>query len=297
ILLCLWAFAGLVSGFKTHVVLPFVFLAVTAWLVRRLRLAHFLLLAGALLLAYSVVEPLRQMRTQGGYENPLDSLDVLLSGGQFAAADLSDSLDSFTKRIDYSATAVAVLELDRFGIIDRYRARLDQTYVLIPMLAFVPVAVWPEKPLADLGRDLSIAVSRNERNSITPSGVVASYLWFGFLGVVLNGVIGAYFLVLAGRLLDKYLQRPLAYIPVVFLVLVFSMPTSIMAYHYISILRVLVVVALFYHFAGAFGLTSRIDRGDLMPSLKRSSGEAAFKAVHRKGRKRFAGKVGPSCAP
>lgn len=291
ILLCLWAFAGLVSGFKTYVVLPFFFLAVTAWLVKRLRLAHFLLLAEALLLAYSVVEPLRQMRIKGGYENPLESLDVLLSGGQFAAAELSGSLDSFTSRIDYSATAVAVLELDRFGIIDRYRARLDQTYVLIPMLAFVPLAVWPEKPLSDLGRELSIAVSGNEHNSITPSGVVASYLWFGFFGVVLNGVIGAYFLVLAGRMLDKYLHRPLAYIPVVFLVLVFSMPTSIMAYHYISILRVLVVVALFYLFAGAFGLTSRINRGNPMPSLKRSNREPAFKVLRRGVNGETAGKV------
>jgi hypothetical protein len=257
LLVFLWVFAGLLSGLKTLVVLPFFFVVVAVWLAGRLRVVQCLAFAGAFMLAYGVVEPLREVRLGANHDNALEGLRMLVSEGQLAIPEVGDVLDRVLSRVDYSETAVVALEADRNGQLEHYRERLRQVYVLIPALAFIPAALWPGKPLADLGRELSISLGGVESSAVTPSTVVASYLWLGFTGVVLNGIIAGYCFVIAGRLLMRYLHRPLAYIPAMLLVLTFSVPESIRAYGYISIIRTLVAVALFYAVARALGLTAR----------------------------------------
>ena len=83
---------------------------------------------------------------------------------------------------------------------------------------------------------------------------------------LLNSILTAYFLVLAGLLLTNYMHQPLRYVPVLLLVPVLAMPTSIKAFHYIAILRALVGLALFYAIARRLGLV-RDDRRPV-PSLR-----------------------------
>ena len=65
----------------------------------------------------------------------------------------------------------------------------------------------------------------------------------------LNSILTAYFLVLASLLLTKYMHQPLRYLPAMLFVPVLAMPTQIKAYHYIVVIRALVVTAVFYAIA------------------------------------------------
>jgi hypothetical protein len=256
LLVGLWTAAGVTTAFKTFVVLPSFFVLLAGWLASRLRVRHCLLFATAILLSYTLVEPLRELKAGTDSENALATINVLASEEGVTLPAVGDVLDRLLSRVDYTATAVETLEADTNGQVDVYRRRLGEVYRLLPMLAFVPAAIWPDKPLADLGRELSILLSGNSFSSVTPSNVVASYLWLGVFGVALNAVLGSYFIVLAGRLIERYLSRPLAYLPAFFLVLVFSSPEAIKAYTYIGIVRATVAVALFYWVGRAFGFVS-----------------------------------------
>jgi hypothetical protein len=255
LLVAAWTFAGIAWAFKTYVILSSIFVMLAAWLTQRLRLSHVALCIATVFLAYAVVEPMRQMRMETNYD-ALESLAAVMSGTGARTSDNTGVLERVMNRIDYTVTGVESLEADRDGRLARYRARLDESYSLLPLLAFVPGALWPDKPLADHGRDLSIALSGIETNSVTPSHAVASYLWLGFFGVFLNSAIVAYFGVMAGRLLERYSARPMPYLPVFFLVLVLSFTGTIMAYHYISILRAAAGFGLFYAAAYIFGFVS-----------------------------------------
>ena len=254
-LAALWSFAGIATAFKSYVILPFLFIGVAAWLNHRLRPGHVALMLVAVMLAYAVVEPMRQMRYETNY-TALQSLGALLADTGRPATDSSTVAERVMQRVDFTVTGVETLEADRDGRLTRFKARLDQAYTLLPLLAFVPAAIWPDKPLADLGRDLSIALAGIETNSLSPSHVVASYLWLGFVGVILNTVIPIFFAVIAGKLLDRYGDRPLPYLPIFFLMLVFSITGAIMAFHYVTILRAWTAVAIFYAVATALHLTT-----------------------------------------
>jgi hypothetical protein len=257
VLSALWCLAGIVSGFKTFVVLPFVFAATAAFVARRGRLRHWLYVGASIVLAYSVVEPLRVLRQEVHHDNAIEGVRTLAAEDRIARTDSRLVFTQLIERIDYSATAVEVLIADASGQVDGYKARLRETYMLMPALCFIPAAVWPSKPLADLGRVLSLEMGLQESQSITPSNVVASYLWLGWTGVVLNCVIGAYCVVLGGRLLDRVRAGILVYTPVVLLVLALSIQTSIMAYYYISLTRAFACVAVLYVVARLFGLLER----------------------------------------
>lgn len=257
LLACLWSIAGIASAFKMYVIMPFAFIALAAWLTRRrLRVVHVAVLIGAVFLAYGIVEPMRQLRWETNY-TALESLAAVLSDRGYTAADTTPVLERVMQRIDFTATAVEALEADRDGRLPRYRARLEEAYGLIPLLAYIPAALWPDKPLADLGRELSIALSGIETNSITPSHVVASYLWLGIPGVILNSLVCTYFFVLGARLLERYGGQRMVYVPVIFLVLVFTAPGSIMAFHYVTIIRALTLFGLFYAAAYSLDLATR----------------------------------------
>jgi hypothetical protein len=255
----LWSTAGLASGFKTLVVFPTLFLLVAAWLTNRLSARHWALLASTVVLAYSIVEPLRELRGRTADDNAIEGLHTLVSDGYLTPPEMASVFWKLLSRLDYSTTAVETLDADQYGQVALYRSRLQNAYIYIPVLAFVPRVVWLDKPLADVGRDLSIDLTANSHNSLTPSSVVASYLWLGYGGVILNGVVGAYCWVCAAFLLMKCIQRPLGYLPLLLIAVVLSSPESIKAYKYVAVLRAAVATGLFYCFARPFGLVEWSD--------------------------------------
>jgi len=256
----IWSLAGLASGMKSLVMLPFFYILLAAWLTSRLRLRQVAAFGASLMLAYAVVEPLRGLRLSVSEDNALEGLTALVSEDLLTAPEVTNVLSLFLARIDYTTTAVAALEADRYGQLEVYRSRLSEAYRYLPVLAFVPRAVWPEKPLSDYGRELSIALTGMETTSITPSGVVASYLWLGYPGVLINAVLLSYLFVGSGRLLTTSLRDPLAYWPIVLLVILIWTPESIVVSRYIVILRAFVAIGLFYLISGQLGLLRNVGR-------------------------------------
>ena len=256
----LWSLAGLASGFKTLVVLPFFYILLATWLTGRFRLRQVAVFVVSLMVAYAVVEPLRGLRLSVSEDNALEGLTTLVSEDLLTAPKVTNVLSLFLNRIDYTTIGVEALEADRHGQLEVYRSRLSEAYRYLPVLAFVPRAVWPDKPLFDYGRELNIALTGMETNAITPSGVVASYLWLGYPGVLVNAILLSYLFVCSGRLLTTSLHDPLAYLPVLLLVIVIWTPESIVMARYVIILRVFVAVGLFYLIAGQLGLLRKVGR-------------------------------------
>ena len=75
----LWSLAGVASGFKTMVVLPFFYILLAAWLTGRLRLRHVAVFVASLMVAYALVEPLRGLRLSVSEDNALEGLTILVS--------------------------------------------------------------------------------------------------------------------------------------------------------------------------------------------------------------------------
>jgi hypothetical protein len=254
VLLLLWTAAGLASGFKSQVVFPCFCAFVAASLTNRLGSRHAAFFSVVIVLAYGVIEPMREWRWNASHDNAVRGLYDLTTAEGLGLPKLDDVALAFLARLDYAETAVHALEADQFGQINGYRERLREAYQYLPALTFVPRLLWPDKPLANLGRELSIELHSMATSAVTPSTVVDSYLGGGYAGVVLNSILTAYFLVLAGLLLTNYMHEPLRYLPALLLVPTLAMPTQIKAYHYISILRALVGTALFYMFARRLGI-------------------------------------------
>lgn len=256
----LWSLAGLASGMKSLVMLPFFYILLAVWLTNRFRFRQVALFCASLMVAYAVVEPLRGLRLSLSEDNALEGLTTLVSEDLLTAPEVTNVLSLFLARIDYTAIGVEALEADRHGQLEVYRSRLSEAYRNLLVLAFVPRAVWPDKPLFDYGRELSIALTGMETNAITPSGVVASYLWLGYPGVLINAILLGYLLVCSGHLLTTSLHDPLAYLPVLLLVTLIWTPESIVMARYVGILRGFVAVGLFYLIAGQVGLLRKVGR-------------------------------------
>jgi hypothetical protein len=256
----IWCLAGVVAGFKSLVVLPFLYLLLAAWLTGRLRPMQVAVLVASILLGYTVVEPLRSLRLSVKKDNALEALNTLISENLLRAPDIINVLSLFVSRVDYTSIGVEALEADRHGQLGSYRSRLSDGYRNLVVLAFLPRAVWPSKPLFDHGRELSVALTGIETNSVTPSGVVASYLWAGYPGVFFNAIVLSYLLARSGRLLTTALRDPLAYAPIALLALVVWTPESIVLARYVGILRSCVAVGVFYLIGGRTGLLRNAAR-------------------------------------
>ena len=129
----LWSLAGLASGFKTLVVLPFFYILLAAWLTGRLRLRHVAVFVASLMVAYTLVEPLRGLRLSVSEDNALEGLGTLVSEDLVTAPEATNVLSSFLSRIDYTTIGVAALEADRHGQLEVYRSRLSEAYRYLPV--------------------------------------------------------------------------------------------------------------------------------------------------------------------
>ncbi len=262
----LWSVTGVFAGLKTFIVMPFLLIIIAGWLMRRLRMIQFVALAFAIWFAYSVVEPMREAKNEEISNTALGAFEYVVSSNGISLSDPSDVLESFLNRVDLSKEAIRSLEVDQFGLMDIYNSRLEETYRLAPLLAVVPRTVWPDKPLATLGQDLSEALDEGiGTNSLTPSSPVASYLWAGFWGVTINSILGTFFTMMGGRLLYRYVSKPVAYFPMLLLAIVCSIKEDIMAYAYINIFRVSLVLALLYGVGSFIGLFRKPQPDDIIP--------------------------------
>lgn len=254
LLITFWVTAGLLSGFKGQVMLPFILLFVSSWIARRLSAFHFLALGLSIFFAYVIVEPMREIAVSSLYRaTPYDALVQAITD---PFDNLSEIPDKLMDRLDYSTTAVWTLTADRSGQISNYKTRIMESYELMPLLAFVPRALWPGKPLQDLGRELSIELSNNSYNSISPSGPVASYLTGGYIMVIVSSALFGVFTTFSGELLLKYSTYPARYIPILVLAFSLSIGDTYFSYYLIAIVRILLFTYFCYFLLRVFHITS-----------------------------------------
>lgn len=248
-----WIGVGFVSGFKTLVIMPALYLALAAWISRSVKVRHFVLLGFLIVAAYAVVEPLRDIRQSVNTDNALEGVATVIRDDEVNLLAPLTLMERFLSRADYTATGVSVLELNEVGGVEDYKDKLWEAYETIPLLAFVPRLLWADKPLADLGRELAIALFNVSTTSVTPSQIVASYLWGGFLGVIINNLVLGIAFTLAGQLMVFYSKRPISCFPMPILAFGISLGDTVMAYYYVACIRALVALMLFYFVSRALG--------------------------------------------
>ena len=247
LLIALGIIAGFFTGFKSMVVWPAILLVVGSWISASLKLKHVVLLFGVVVLAYSVVEPLRETKIQDPSLTTSDALIRVLDDDSFALMDLSSVAQQFSRRIDISTTGVQTLTALEQGSLSIYRNRLSEYFRLSPIMAFVPRAVWPDKPLANLGSVLSFSIYGHDGSSITPSVVVTTYIWGGWAGILLVYCGWGVSCTIGGQIVTKTKHQFYQSMPIILYAGVLSFASDIMASSYINILRMTVLMLMLYY--------------------------------------------------
>lgn len=260
-LIAIWILAGILAGFKGQVVYPIVLVFIAAWITKRVSVFHY----GAILLfvfvAYAIVEPMREIAQESSFA--VDAGDAFLDvidTNFIEAENASDVAGAFMNRLDYSADAVRVLQADGYGYLEDYKNKVREQYELLPLLTFVPRFVWPEKPLQDLGRQLSIAIFGNSRNSITPTSRVASYLAGGLVFTIVTSMVFGAVVTMSGAILNKYAAHPTKYLPVVMLAFSLSIGETYFSSYLIQFARLVLLTYFVYFLMRMFGMTSRTPK-------------------------------------
>lgn len=256
----LWIFAGFLTGFKTLVVLPVLYVIVAAWMTRKLRIIHLIVFSIVVVLSYSVIEPMRSAKLAGDAESAYQGMSIVLKSDEFGIMELESVWEKFLLRVDYTRNGVLTLEAYKHGRLREFKRRVNEAFKFAPIMAIVPRILWPDKPLADLGGVLSAELTGNPRSAITPSQSVVSYVWGGWFGVVFTAFVWGILTTAGGQIIIYYNHLPYKYAPFLLLAIVLSHIPAIMASYYINIVRMLIFLFAFYHIGRIFHLygSSRI---------------------------------------
>ncbi len=181
------------SGFKSQLVMPFVMLALAKFLVtRRISLAYIVSGVLALVLAYQVVEPFRAYLAREQLYGQSDIVS-LFTGLQrsYEQRDLDSNSDvplgtQIAQRFDLTAMAAIGIEFaDREQSAVSKAREMRETLYLAPLLAYVPRALWPSKPLYETGGWFNTVVLGNPIGTSVGMGPQAwLYLAGGIAGIV-----------------------------------------------------------------------------------------------------------------
>ncbi len=258
-LMAIWIIAGFLSAFKTQVILPMILLSIAAWISKRLSFWHYVGLSSLIIISYSVVEPMRDIAHKSNVEISADVafLEVIDDN---LIVNVGDSvIDEFINRLDYSNVAIKTLSADRYGGLQNYKQSLREQYRLLPLLTFIPGFLWSEKPLQDLGKQLSIDLDGNPFNSVTPSQPVASYLAGGYLLVILSGLVLGVIITIAGSFLLIYRDNPMQYIPMILLAMAVSIGDTYFSSYLIGLVRILFMGYFLYFVMRIFKVTINVN--------------------------------------
>ncbi len=237
-LVVLWTLAGFISGFKFQVFLPVALLAVASWMNGNLRLRYVSATLFLIFAAYSVIEPLRLYRDSYGQVDVAEAFSTLFDDSAVEVYGSTRLLDRVVNRIDNTRTGATALKMYNLGQLDELKRRVDEAYSLLLPLAFVPRYFWPDKPLADLGRVLSIQLTGNEYNSVSLIRPVADYIWGGINFVIVSGIVSGFLISLGSVIANVWIRNPLQRILLLFVAISLSIGSDYALYTYIGLLRV-----------------------------------------------------------
>ncbi|MDP3673059.1 MAG: hypothetical protein Q8R69_25625 [Telluria sp.] len=196
---------GVLSGFKSQMVAPFIMLVIAHFLgMGRVSVVFAATAVTALLAAYLVIEPYRAYL---GLEDLKGEADVgtLAGAVQYSTrerASLSSSSDPLTTQIaarfDLTLMTALGTQAADDGSVDDYLIRqMEESIYRAPALAFIPRFIWPTKGSYSTGVWFNQIVLGNQWNQSTSVGMgPVAYLYF----------LGGLFAVVAGFLIIGFLQ-------------------------------------------------------------------------------------------
>lgn len=241
-LLMLWIMAGFLSGFKTMVVLPGLFLVVSSWIAGRFRLRYVFVMCLLIVMAYSIIEPMRVAKRQSESLTAFDAITLVTSSDDFVLMESGTVIDRFFQRIDYTRTAVSTLTEYERGHLKEFKRRVDEYFKLAPIIAVVPRFLWPSKPLANLGGVLSFELTGNNRSAVTPSSIVITYIWGGWFGLILVSFAWSVLCTMGGQIVFKNKNSIYKHAPLILLAIVLSLSPAVMASYLIAVIRMAIIV-------------------------------------------------------
>ncbi len=207
LLMALHVFGGTLAGFKSLMVMPFVIAALAYFIATgRMPRAFVLLACLMLVLSYSVIEPYRAYLGRAGPESAASMSSAL--SALVTAIETRDDLSHYTdisrteqiaSRLDLSGmTTMAVDFVDSGGLVVEQRERFQESILLAPVLAYIPRAIWQNKPSFSPGVWFNQNVLGRWNDEVTSVGmgpIGFLYMTGGVvavcLGFALWGAIGA----------------------------------------------------------------------------------------------------------
>lgn len=190
---------GAISGFKSQIVMPFVMLAFSRFVAtRKISMPFIAAACVALFVAYQVIEPFRAYIGNNDFRGASDMGKVLdaLQQSQQQKEILHQSDQSWgtqiVSRFDLSGmTSVGIAFAKDNPLVDEKSAEFAESLYLSPVLAFVPRALWPDKPSYSTGVWFSNVVlgrMEDQTTSIGMGPVTWLYMLGGLMGVGLGFV-------------------------------------------------------------------------------------------------------------
>jgi hypothetical protein len=198
ILLFTHVLLGMLTAFKSQVVIPLLVMGLAYFLATHRIPVRFLVMSFfALILAYEVVEPFRSYLAQqnqaptsieeaiGALNNSYQLRDQLRHSEEGARAG------DIAERFDIAGMTMLAIDYVEHGDLQRYERREFQNSILLaPVLAFIPRVVWPEKPsysVAGVWFNQNVLGSRyDQRTSVGMGPIGYLYLAGGVMAVILG---------------------------------------------------------------------------------------------------------------
>ncbi|PZX45757.1 hypothetical protein LY56_01317 [Roseinatronobacter thiooxidans] len=154
ILIALHVVVGALSAFKSQIVFPFLIAGFAYFIVnRRMPIYFFGFAAVALIMAYVVIDPFRaHLGLRGAPPASITEAVDAFSTAFSMREDLAHASDitraeAIVSRLDLSGmTALAIDYVDRGSLSAEQRQKFQESILLAPILAYVPRAIWQDKP-------------------------------------------------------------------------------------------------------------------------------------------------------
>lgn len=199
LLIAVHVFAGALSGFKSQIVYPFVIAGFAHFLATRRVPLHFVASACvALVVAYAVIEPFRS------YLGAQDSLPTSLAGAiesfnvavehreELAHESSISRTEAIASRFDIAGmTALATEYVDQGNLQVETRQKFQESILLAPILAYVPRALWSDKPIYSEGVwfNQSVRGMQNDENTSVGMGPIGFLYMAGGVAAVVVGFL------------------------------------------------------------------------------------------------------------
>ena len=206
-LVALHVVLGLLAAFKSQVVFPFVIAGFAYFLThRRLQMGFLAMALAALVVAYAVVEPFRgylaiRGEPPGSIVEAVEALETAFRLREQVVQHHDSSVAArISERVDLSGMSTLALDYVERGNLESDRRKDFQDSILLaPILAYIPRAVWPDKPsYQDVGRWFNQRVRGRWWDDTTSVGMgpigylyVTGGIWAVVLGFTLFGGLQA----------------------------------------------------------------------------------------------------------